>query len=1068
MMSTNLAKCQPRRAGAASGRALTAGLIAAGWFAGWAAGVEDASKVAFATQVRPLLSDRCFKCHGPDEGARQAKLRLDVAKDALAVREAAKGTRAIVPGQPETSEVWRRITTADPDDLMPPPKSKLTLTTEEKELIRRWIVQGAAYPAHWSFAPVGATMAPSPGTAPGGHPIDAFVQGRLQREGLTASPEAPREFLIRRLSLDLTGLPPNLEEVDRFVADPAPDAYEKLVDRLLAVPAYGERRANEWLDLARYADTYGYQADVERDLSPWRDWVIRAFNENLPYDQFVTWQVAGDLLPDATRDQVLATAFNRLHRQTNEGGSIEAEFRTEYAADRVHTFGTAFLGLTLECARCHDHKFDPIAQRDYYRLFAFFNNVDESGLYSHFTQATPSPTLLLYPDGVEARHRALKQELRAQETRLAELANAARSRFELWQPAGQAKVVPPTPTVRFSFEAVRDNQTSGQGATNLAAQLVDGPVQVLGRTGQALQFSGDNSLVCKGAGAFDRTTPFSFNLCLRPTERHGRAVIFHRSRAWTDSGSRGYELVIEEGRPAFSLIHFWPGNAIKVRATSEVPTNQWTLVTITYDGSSRAAGIGLYVGGQRVAVETVRDNLFKDILHRQAWGDGDVGGIELTLAGRFRDSGFRSGAIDEFEVYEQCLTPAEVSVLAGRSGAALEREPLFAYYLQRHDAEYRAAVAELSRRRVEENELINDVREIMVMRELPERRPTHVLKRGAYDAPGDPVEPGTPAAILPFAPAWPKNRLGLARWLVDRRNPLTARVAVNRAWRTHFGRGLVATAEDFGSQGQMPTHPELLDWLAGWFMDHDWDLKGLHRLIVTSATYRQDSRSSPALRTHDPENLLMARGPKHRLQAEQIRDSALEIAGLLNRQIGGASVRPYQPAGLWEESGTGKTYVQDKGDKLYRRSLYTFWRRTAPPPTMLTFDATSREVCTAKREATTTPLQALVLLNDPQFTEAARVLAERLVREAGNDLDRRIVTAFRLATGRAPGDRERAVLRQLYNEQRERFAREPEAADKLLAVGERPPDKSLPADQVAATTVLASAVMNLDEFVMER
>ena len=1077
MFSTSTAKPGPRPDGrrhrlpdcaSAPFRGLTGAVFALGLMLAAPSRAAAPDRVDFATQIRPLLSDRCFKCHGPDESARKGKLRLDRAADALAVRDAKKGTRAIVPGHPETSEAWRRLVTTDADDLMPPAASKLTLNAQEKELIRRWIAQGADYPAHWSFVPVGNVSVPGGAPAAGTNAIDAFVAERLQREGLVLSPAASREVLIRRLSLDLTGLPPTLAEVDRFVQDPAPDAYARLVERLLAAPAYGERRANEWLDLARYADTYGYQADVERDLSPWRDWVIRAFNANLPFDQFVTWQIAGDLLPDATRDQVIATAFNRLHRQTNEGGSIEEEFRNEYVADRVHTFGTTFLGLTLECARCHDHKYDPLTQRDYYRFAAFFNNIDESGLYSHFTQAVPTPGLLLYPDGGEAVHAAARRAVTEREADLARTARSAGERFAAWQTGAAGKLTPPPPAMRYALDEVRENQTPGVGRTNVMAPLVDAPALVPGHQGQALQFSGDNMVVCKGAGAFDRTTPFSLNLWLKPAEQQDRAVVLHRSRAWTDSGSRGFELVLEQGRPSFSLIHFWPGNALKVRARDALPTNAWTLVTVTYDGSSRANGLALYVNGELAPLETIRDHLYKDILHRQAWGDADVGGIELTLAGRFRDSGFRGGAIDELEVYDLRLSALEVRALAGKPLPDATDAQWRAHYVMRVDPACRDAETALQQARQQENAEINDVREIMVMREMPGRRPTFVLKRGAYDAPGEPVEPGVPATLLPFSPEWPTNRLGLARWLVDRRQPLTARVAVNRAWRTHFGRGLVVTAEDFGSQGQVPAQPELLDWLAGWFMDHGWNVKELHRLIVTSATYRQTSQADAALRSRDPENLLLARGPKHRLPAELIRDSALSISGLLNPAIGGPSVKPYQPDGLWEESGTGKTYTMDHGDKLYRRSLYTFWRRTAPPPSMLTFDATTREVCTAKRESTTTPLQALVLLNDPQFIEAARVLAERLVRENADNLDTRITVAFRLASGRPPGERERAVLRQLYTEQQARFARDPEAAARLLAVGEKPVDKALPADQVAATTLLASAVMNLDEFVMKR
>lgn len=1032
-----------------------------------ASSTPAAERLDFNFQVRPILADRCFKCHGPDEKSRKAKLRLDQADSALAARNPDTGRPVITPGHADQSELVRRINATD-DDQMPPPASSLSLNPDERALLRRWIDEGAEFKPHWAFIPVGKVAIPRPKT--GGspaNPIDAFVLDRLGREGLPLSPSASREALIRRLSFDLRGLPPSLQEIDDFLTDTSPTAYEKVVDRFLASPAYGEKQANEWLDLARFADTYGYQADVDRDLSPWRDWVIRAFNDNLPYDQFILWQLAGDLLPSPTRDQVLATAFNRLHRQTNEGGSIEAEFRAEYVADRVATAGTAFLGLTLGCARCHDHKYDPITQKDFYRMSAFFNNIDESGLYSHFTRAVPGPTLLLYREGEEAKHQALQDRIRQNESRLASFSTAATGSFDTWAKAERSAIPAPEPSAAYSFESVSDNTTPDRTSTNRAV-LVDGPEQTEGHVGKALKFSGDNSLVCKGAGPFNRTAPFSFCLWVKPTEKQERAVVFHRSRAWTDSGSRGYELVLEDGRPAFSLVHFWPGNALKVRARAELPLNTWSCLAITYDGSSRATGVHLFLDGEPLAVEVVRDQLTKDILHRAQWGDAEVGSIELTLAGRFRDSGFKNGLIDEFQVFDRCLTAWEVKAAAGMTAGAPDRESLLTYYHEHQDPAYAAAAAELRKLREEENDLIDDVPEIMVMKEMSLRRPTFVLRRGAYDAPGEAVEPGTPERIFPFAKSLPPNRLGLARWMIDPQNPLTARVAVNCAWRIHFGRGLVATAEDFGTQGKLPTYPGLLDWLARRFVDSGWNLKNLHKQIVLSATYRQSSRASPELLARDPENLLLARGPRHRLRAEEIRDNALAISGLLSPRIGGPSVKPYQPEGLWEEAGTGKHYDQGKGEALYRRSLYTFWRRTAPPPSMLIFDAPSREVCTARRETTTTPLQALVLLNDPQFVEAARALAEKLVRECGSNLDACITNGFRLAIGRLPQPAEEVVLRQLYQEQLRLFEADHTAAEQYLKTGERPRDPALPAQQVAAATVLTSSLMNLDEFVVPR
>lgn len=1031
----------------------------------------EPARVDFNFDVRPLLSDRCFACHGPDEKARKANLDLRSRENALAGGKS--GKPAVVPGQPSDSELIRRLLTTDPDDVMPPPESKLPpLTPVETETLRRWIAQGAEFKEHWAFLPVRDPALP-PATHPDQEswpPIDRFVRAHLATEGLSARPEASRETLVRRLSLDLTGLPPTVQEIDDFLTDPSPDAYERLVDRLLASPRYGEWMAVEWMDLARYADTYGYQADVDIDLSPWRDWVIRAFNDNLPWDQFITWQLAGDLLDQPSRDQRLATTFNRLHRQTNEGGSIDEEFRTEYVSDRVHTMGTAFLGLSLECARCHDHKYDPVSMRDYYGLAAFFNSIDESGLYSHFTRATPTPVLLLWNEETEKKHQAAQAAIREAETKLVSTRQAAKPRFASWQrsPEAPAAISLPPPTLHLRFEETLGNRTPDAVTTNLA-HLHDSPSLVEGRIGRAMAFTGDNSVTIPHTGRFGRTDPFTLGLWLKPTEAQNRAVLLHYSRAWSDSGSRGYELVLEESRPFFGLIHFWPGNAVAVRAKQTLPLGEWSHLTVTYDGSSRASGIRLYRNGAPLELETVRDNLYKDIQHRAEWGDSEAGSIPLTLAGRFRDNGFKNGLLDELQVFDTDLTPSEVRLLATPPLPALPApQPDAEWYAARRDDASRTAQAALRKARAEENNLITPVREIMTMQELPTPRPTFVLKRGAYDAPGDPVDRTVPEKILPFAPELPRNRLGLARWLTHPTHPLTARVAVNRIWKLHFGRGLVPTSWDLGAQGQLPSHPDLLDWLAHRFIGSGWNRKALHKLIVMSATYRQSSSAPADLVARDPENKWLARGPRHRLAAEQIRDSALAVSGLLVPTLGGPSVKPYQPPGVWEEAGTGKTYAQDKGDKLHRRSLYTFWRRTAPPPSMLTFDATSREVCTAKREITATPLQSLVLLNDVQFLEAARVLAQQLVAEFPQDIPRRIDAAFRRAVGRPPSPREHQILTRLLTEQRDRFASAPESAEKYLALGEAPRDERLPKSEVAATAVLASTLMNHDEFVTKR
>jgi len=1016
------------------------------------------SRVDFTRQIRPLLSDRCFKCHGPDASRRKAKLRLDLRQGAFKKLDA--GWAVVKPGDPSKSELVRRITTDDTDDMMPPPESKLSLTDDEKALLTRWVAEGADYRPHWSLAPVAATTPPPRAdTSAPSNPIDAFVRARLEQEGLSPSPQAPPEVLVRRLAFDLTGLPPSLEDIEAFAADPSEAAYQRLIDRYLASPAYGERMAMDWLDLARYADTYGYQADVERDMSPYRDWVISAFNRNLPYDQFLTWQLAGDLLPNATREQRIATAFNRLHRQTNEGGSIEEEFRTEYVVDRVNTFGTSMLGLTVECARCHDHRFDPITQRDYYSLFAFFNNIDESGLYSHFTNATPSPSLLLWTSPQEEEHRRLVAEMRAIEVGFERMRRSARAAFDA-ERKPQA-VTLPKPIVHLAFDTV-DGDKTPDSATRTPAELKDAPVLT---DANALRFSGDNSVVDSGAPILGRTDPFSLSLRLQRTEPQDRAVVVHQSRAWTDAGSRGFELTLDHGRVFFGLIHFWPGNAVAVRSRQPLPLGAWSTVAITYDGSSRAAGIRLYVNGVAIETEVVRDHLYKDITYDRAAGDNVTEQPRLTIGARFRDSGFKNGLIDDLQIFDIELTGVEVAELAGTRPPA---NAAFDHFLARRYQPSLDARADLKTRRAEENALIARVPEIMVMEEMRTERPARRLERGAYDAPREVVRPNTPASLPPFPADQPRNRLGLARWLTDAKNPLASRVVVNRIWRMHFAQGIVATQEDFGSQGRLPTHPELLDYLAARFMAEGWDVKALHRLIVTSQTFRQSSVVTPALAARDPDNQLLARGPKRRLAAESIRDSALAASGLLNATIGGRSVKPYQPAGLWEQSGTGKTYKQDSGGDLYRRSLYTFWRRTSPPPSMVTFGAMSREVCTAKRDVTTTPLQSLVLLNDPQFVEAARVLAEHAWQRFPADGPARNRLAFRALVGRSPDTSEAAILERLFREEDAEFSSHPDAAAKLLAVGESQRDPALPAAELAAMTTVVSAIMNFDEFVVLR
>ena len=1026
--------------------------------------------------IKPLLSDRCYACHGPDDNARKADLRLYTEEGAKhATLES--GGRAIVPGSLRRSQLYHRIYADDPDAVMPPPESNLTLSDYEKALIARWIKQGAQWKPHWAFIPPDKPDLPEvthKDWPTGG--IDAFILARLEREGLRPSPEAARETLIRRVTFDLTGLPPTLDEIDAFLTDDSPDAYETVVDRLLASEAYGERMAVEWLDAARYADTGGYQSDRLRRMWPWRDWVIEAFNENLPFDEFATWQLAGDLLPNATTEQRLATAFNRNHRQTEEGGSIDEEFRVEYVADRTNTTATTFLGLTMECARCHDHKYDPISQKDYYQLFSFFNNIDESGQTSFFTDAVPVPALLLLEEETEHRLIDLKEQITEKEQELKTLIDQARPDFEAWRSRQAAAALPATPTpgsvAAYDFEQIVEGKVSNRVRPDRPGTTVYEPRIVPGRFGNAMAFDGENGLHFDGVGDFTRAAPFTLSLWIKAAEWRDWNVLVHRTRAALDAGSRGYELSMQHDRLVAGLTHMWPQNAIRVVTTDALPLNEWVHVAMTYDASSRAEGVTLYVNGERAAVTVLRDNLFKNITYERD-------DATLTMGYRFRDSGFKDGLIDDFQVFDRALTAIEVAQLHGvnplpallkkpsEARTETEREQLFAYFLAYHHPDDDRAQAELHTLRRTQDETISPVPEIMVMQEMATPRPAYVLRRGRYDDRGEEVVPGTPARIMSFPDDLPKNRLGLARWLVDPQNPLTARVAANRYWQMYFGQGLVATPEDFGNQGALPTHPHLLDWLARSFIESGWDVKAMQKQIVMSATYRQSSAATPELMARDSQNRLLARGPSFRLSAEMIRDQALAASGLLVRTIGGPGVKPYQPAGLWEEK-SGKKYVQDTGDGLYRRSLYTFWKRTSPPPSMITFDAARRNQCVMRRQRTSTPMQALVLLNDPQFVEASRKIAERMLREGGETVDERITFAFRLLTSRRPRPAERDVLKALYQEQQEAFARDRSAALALLETGESGWDDSLDLVALASSTLLANTLLNFDESIIKR
>jgi hypothetical protein len=1019
--------------------------------------------------IRPILSDRCFKCHGPDKGSRKAALRLDQPESAFGPRKD-PAEHAIVPGHPDQSLVVRRIFSHDTDDIMPPPASYLTLTAPEKETLRAWIAQGATYEPHWAFIPLPAAIA-VPAVSDLKWPrneIDHFIAARLQTAGLKPSREAGKARWLRRVTYDLDGLPPTPAEADAFLADTSSTAYENVVDRLLASPRFGERMAAPWLDAARYADSYGYQSDALCPTWPYRDWVVDAFNRNLPYNDFLTEQLAGDLLPHSTRRQRLATAFNRLHRQTNEGGSIEAEWRAEYVADRVNTFSYACLALTFECARCHDHKYDPISQRDYYSLSAFFNSIDEYGLYND-ADRVPTPSLLLPNPAQEKSMAATAAALATNAHDFGAALAAAQLPFQSWLEQSNLTAEIPGMAAHFTFDTLTEtNRFANEvNATNLSSSLGANSI-VSGKLGHAVQFTGDDEIEFPQiVGSFQPWDQYTVVFWLLLPESLTNAVIFHRSEG-TDVGFHGTELLLEDEKIFFAIKRFWPGNALAIRSGEIVPRERWVQIGVSYDGSGDAAGMRLFINGAADNSQVVRNHLYKS---------PENGGSGLIFGARFRSPGLKGAAIDELRVYDRPLAPVEFAQLydghslqdaiASRDAAALQgfylaaRSPLM--------ADARSSRAEAVKHFLETR---NPVQETSVMEELPEPRPAYLLARGRYDAPKTDethVTRTTPSALPLFPPGATRDRLGLAQWLTQPNHPLTARVAVNRFWQMFFGRGIVSTPENFGVQGAVPTHPELLDWLARDFVNSGWDTKALLKKMVLSATYRQDSVLRPDLREKDPENLLLARGPSQRLPAEMIRDTVLAASGLLNYQRGGPPASPYMPGDLWRESNSmSPAYHQSVGGDLYRRSLYTVVKRTAPMPDMTAFDAPSREVCVLKRSATGTPQQAFVLLNDTQFVEAARVLAEKALKEGGPSARTRIRFAFRRLTGREPDARESRILAALWREQKAIFSKETGRARQLVAVGDHKADPSLDVVELAATTELTQAILNLDATIWKR
>ncbi|GLR16425.1 DUF1553 domain-containing protein [Portibacter lacus] len=1045
-----------------------------------ASAYEDLPKhIDFNQHIKPILSDKCFICHGPDNAKIKAGLQLHTAEKGYAELKDSPGKYAIVPGNIRKSELITRILSDDAELIMPDPESNLTLTNKEKALLIKWIKDGAEYQDHWAFIPPKKYKIPEvQHNSDVVNPIDNFVIERLESENLEPAARADKELMLRRLSLDITGLPPTLAEIEEFVNDEHPDAYEKQVDRLLSSDHYGEQMATGWLDLSRFADTHGYSVDRYRDMSPWRDWVIKAFNENKPYDTFVTWQLAGDLLENPSKEMRIATAFNRLHPQNMEGGIVNEEFIIEYAVDRASTVGLAFMGLTVGCARCHDHKYDPISHKNFYEMTSFFNNLNESGQIS-WNSAMPVPTMLLTTeeeDEMIAYIESLVEDAEEKSVKSAE--QVLESKFSNWLESKsymKTLTVLPTDSLAAYFKLDDGNlkdhlhpdhegimkRESGTGQLTLIAD---------GKFGDGVKFDGDTWIDLPKTGVFGRNERFSISVWANIPSAIKNGNIFHKGDGSILYNWRGYHLKIVDNQLEILLAHTAPGNSITEITKKEFPRDQWVHFAFTYDGSSKASGLKLYVDGEEMETEVKVDRLYKDILFRRS------NEPSLQFGARWRGKGIKGGIIDEVKVYNKELTTLEIRLLSEHKSVIditkkvpselndEEKKLLKDYYVGAVSKEVAKSYDELVKQRKSLVDSVENIQELMVMEETPEPVQAYLLDRGVYDARTIKVFPNTPEAIMPMPEEYPKNRLGFAQWLFDKDHPLTARVAVNRFWQNYFGRGLVKTSEDFGNQGEMPSHPELLDWLALHFIESGWDMKALQKMIVMSNTYRQESLASQEMLERDEDNILLARGPSQRLSGEMLRDNVLLASGLLNDTIGGKSVKPYQPAGLWKVNGAA--YQEDKGEDLYRRSMYTIWKRSVPHPTIATFDAPDRSYCTILRQETNTPLQALVLLNDPTYIEAARVLGVQMLSE--KDPLEGITKVFRKLTGRLPLTAELDGLNALYQEEYNMIAENPKKADGWLNSGQFRISSEEDRIRVAANAVVASTIMNTDAMITKR
>ncbi len=1030
-----------------------------------------ADDISFNRDIRPILVENCFSCHGADSAGRKADLRLDQ-------RDAAVEFGAIVPGDPDSSVILDRICSDDPDEVMPPPSTKKALTAAQRDLLSRWIAAGAEYQPHWSFLPPARPAPPAVGDeAWVKNPIDRFILARLEDEGLAPAPEADRRTLARRLALDLTGLPPEPADVAAFVADERDDAYERFVDALLAKPEWGEHRGRHWLDYARYADTHGIHHDAYREMWTYREWVIDAFNRNLPFDQFTIQQLAGDLVAreaksggDQALEMQIASGFNRCNMTTNEGGVIPEEYIVLYARDRTETTAAVWMGLTAGCAVCHDHKFDPITQRDFYELSAFFNNTTQGATDGNRKDTPPVVTVPLDEDRERFTKLAslVPDAKRVVEARKA----AARPDFDAWVMAADADTVA---AAQIKMDPVLEMPLAeGEGQTTrvtLSGEEIDLPLseettwQKGPGGGFALTLDGKAGELAD-AGDFEHDQPRTVSLWLRvPDNDADYAVV---ARTDVNMAYRGWDVWVQDRQVAMHVVHAWPEDAFKVVAQDKLKANTWTHVTLTYDGSGKPEGVKIYYDG-KPRKTAIHKNTFKRNTVRTA--------VPLAIGGRSYGSTAHGVGLADVSIWDQALSAAEIE--AGSRARALARlvslppaeRPqaaggLYDWWLRTQDGPFQAAVATLETLERESAEIRKRGTVAHVMNEKDGMAVAHVLDRGEYDKRKEEVKPDTPDALPAFPADLPRDRLGLAKWLLLQEHPLTTRVTVNRFWQEVFGTGLVRTSGDFGITGELPSHPELLDWLAVEFRESGWDVKRLFRLMVTSATYRQSAVTTPEKLIKDNANRMLSRGPRFRMDAEMIRDQALAASGLLVRRLGGPSVKPYQPDGVWEavampESNT-KTYQRDSGDKLYRRSVYWFWKRSAPPTSLDIFNAPSREISCVKRERTNTPLQALVTLNDPQFVEASRVLADRALAEGGPDEESRVQFMAARVLGRPLDPDELAIVRGSLAGLLDWYRERPEDARSLVSVGESRP-QAADAAELAGWTLVANELLNLDE-----